>query len=57
MVLFVYKISGGLSGLAEINTGLKFVTKASVGPYLTTPSRFEGTSSEEKILTRSGPIS
>jgi simple sugar transport system substrate-binding protein len=57
MVLFVYKISGGLSGLADINTGLKFVTKASVDPYLTTQSRFEGSSSEEKVLTRSGPIS
>ena len=57
LVLFVYKISGGLSGLAEMNTGLKFVTKASVGPYLSTQSRFEGSSSEEKVLTRSGPIS
>jgi simple sugar transport system substrate-binding protein len=57
LVLFVYKISGGLSGLAEINTGLKFVTKANVDPYLSTQSRFEGSSSEEKVLTRSGPIS
>lgn len=57
MVLFVYKISGGLSGLADINTGLKFVTKASVDPYLSTQSRFEGSSNEEKVLTRSGPIS
>src|ERR1700751_2074582 len=57
MVLFVYKISGGLSGLAEINTGLKFVTKGNVDPYLSTQSRFEGSSSEEKVLTRSGPIS
>lgn len=57
MVLFVYKISGGLSGLSDINTGLKFVTKASVDPYLSTQSRFEGSSNEEKVLTRSGPIS
>jgi len=57
MVLFVYKISGGLSGLSDINTGLKFVTKASVDPYLSTQSRFEGSSSEQKVLTRSGPIS
>jgi len=57
MVLFVYKISGGLSGLSEINTGLKFVTKANVDPYVSTQSRFEGSSSEEKVLTRSGPIS
>jgi simple sugar transport system substrate-binding protein len=57
MVLFVYKISGGLSGLSEINTGLKFVTKGSVDPYISSKSRFEGSSSEEKVLTRSGPIS
>src|ERR1700758_2577977 len=57
MVLFVYKISGGLSGLSDINTGLKFVTKASVAPYLSTQSRFEGSSSEQKVLTRSGSIS
>jgi simple sugar transport system substrate-binding protein len=57
MVLFVYKISGGLSGLAEINTGLKFVTKGNVDPYLSTQTRFEGSSDEEKVLTRSGAIS
>jgi simple sugar transport system substrate-binding protein len=57
MVLFVYKIAGGLSGLSDINTRLKFVTKASVDPYLSTQSRFEGSSNEEKVLTRSGPIS
>jgi hypothetical protein len=37
--------------------GLKFVTKASVDPYLSTQSRFEGSSNAEKVLTRSGPIS
>jgi simple sugar transport system substrate-binding protein len=57
MVLFVYKISGGLSGLSDINTGLKFITKGNVDPYLNTQSRFEGSSSQEKVLTRSGPIS
>src|ERR1700751_3805673 len=56
MVLFVYKLSGGLSGPADINTGLKFVTKNNVEPYLTTQSRFQGSSDEEKLLTRSGPI-
>ncbi|HYY27403.1 MAG TPA: sugar ABC transporter substrate-binding protein [Chthoniobacterales bacterium] len=51
MVLFMTKISGGLTGPADINTGLKFVTKSNVGPYLTTKSRYEGSSSEEKVLT------
>src|ERR1700736_2241564 len=57
LVLFIYKISGGLTGPSDINTGLNFVTKASVDPYLSTQSRFEGSSSEQKVLTRSGPIS
>jgi simple sugar transport system substrate-binding protein len=56
MVLFVFKISGGLSGPADINTGLKFVTKASVGPYLTTPEPLRGELQRRKGATRSGPI-
>ena len=54
--LFLFKMSGGLTGPANINTGLKFVTKDNVGPYLKTKSRFEGSSKQEKHLSRSGPI-
>ena len=56
LVLFLYKISGGLTGPSDINTGLNFVTKSSVNPFLNSKSRYEGNSSEEKILTRSGAI-
>jgi simple sugar transport system substrate-binding protein len=56
MVLFIYKISGGLTGPSDINTGLNFLTKANVDPFLHTQSRYEGNSSEEKVLPRSGPI-
>jgi simple sugar transport system substrate-binding protein len=56
MVLFMYKISGGLTGPSDINTGLKFVTKSSVDPYLGSKSRYEGSSAEEKVITRSGAI-
>jgi len=48
--LFVYKISGGLSGVAETNTGLLFVTADNVAGYLETESRFEGDAEEQKIL-------
>lgn len=48
--LFLWHISGGLSGIANINTGLKFITQASVQPYLQTKSRYEGKSSEIKNL-------
>lgn len=54
--LFLFKMSGGLTGPANINTGLKFVTRHNVDPYLQTKSRFEGSSKQEKRLKRSGPI-
>jgi simple sugar transport system substrate-binding protein len=56
MEMAMFKFSGGLSGPADINTGLKFVTKSSVEPYRTTHSRYEGTSSAEAVIPRSGPI-
>jgi simple sugar transport system substrate-binding protein len=43
--LFMYKASGSLSGIADTNTGLKFLDKTTVAPYNTTKSRYEGTSS------------
>jgi simple sugar transport system substrate-binding protein len=56
MEMAMFKYSGGLTGPAEINTGLKFVTKSGVGPYLTSHSRYEGNSSVEAVISRSGPI-
>jgi simple sugar transport system substrate-binding protein len=56
MEMFTYLASGGLTGPADINTGLKFVTKESVGPYLATKTRFEGSSDKQEIVPRSGPI-
>lgn len=47
---FMYNLSGGLMSPATTNTGLKFVTKTNVDPYLTSQSRFEGSSSAEKVL-------
>jgi simple sugar transport system substrate-binding protein len=46
--LFLYKLSGGLVAPSETNTGLLFVTKANVKPYLTTKTRYEGSSSKQK---------
>ena len=56
MEMAMFKYSGGLTGPAEINTGLKFVTKSNVEPYRSTQSRYEGNSSAEKVVARSGPI-
>ena len=46
--LFLYKYSSGLVAPANTNTGLNFVTRANVARYLTTKSRFEGSSSRER---------
>jgi simple sugar transport system substrate-binding protein len=43
--LFMYQVSKGLSGIADIDTGLKFLTNETVVPYSSTKSRYEGTSS------------
>ena len=49
-------MSGGLGGPADTNTGLKFVTRGNVGPYLATQTRYEGASSTPEVVKRSGPI-
>ncbi len=56
MEMFTFLASGGLTGPADINTGLKFVIKDSVGPYLSTSTRYEGKSDKAQIVQRSGPI-
>jgi simple sugar transport system substrate-binding protein len=42
--LFMYKASETLTGIADVNTGLKFLDKKTVVPYVTTKSRYEGNS-------------
>jgi simple sugar transport system substrate-binding protein len=54
--MFTFLASGGLTGPADINTGLKFVTKDNAGPYLDTSTRYEGKSDQQKIVEHSGPI-
>jgi simple sugar transport system substrate-binding protein len=56
MEMFAFKVSGGLVGPADINTGLKFVTKDSIDPYLSTKTRYEGSAKEAQIVPRSGAI-
>ncbi|QCP52735.1 sugar ABC transporter substrate-binding protein [Trinickia violacea] len=56
MEAFVFLASGGLVGPANINTGLKFVTKGTVDPYLNTSTRYEGKSTKPQIVPRSGAI-
>jgi simple sugar transport system substrate-binding protein len=56
MEMFAFKVSGGLVGPADINTGLKFVTKDAVGQYMNTKSRYEGSAKDPAIIARNGAI-
>jgi simple sugar transport system substrate-binding protein len=46
--LFFYKYTSGLVAPSNTNTGILFVTKANVKPYLSTKTRYEGSSSAQK---------
>jgi simple sugar transport system substrate-binding protein len=41
--LYLYNASDKLSGIADVDTGLKFLDKTSILPYSSTKSRYEGT--------------
>jgi simple sugar transport system substrate-binding protein len=41
--MYLYNVSQKLSGIADVDTGLKFLDKTSVIPYNSTKSRYEGT--------------
>ena len=42
--LYLYQASQTLTGIADVNTGLKFLDSETVVPYNTTKSRYEGSS-------------
>jgi simple sugar transport system substrate-binding protein len=53
--LCMWHVSGSLTGLAEVDTGLKFLDKTTVAPYVESKSRYEGTSSAVKVIpTKAG---
>jgi simple sugar transport system substrate-binding protein len=54
--LYFYKLSGGLVTPSDTNTGLSFITKENVDPFLTTKTRFQGSSKDQQLVKRSGPI-
>jgi simple sugar transport system substrate-binding protein len=47
--LYMYKASGTLSGIADVNTGLKFLDKDTIVPFNSTKSRYEGNSSSPGV--------
>ncbi|WIM98577.1 sugar ABC transporter substrate-binding protein [Actinoplanes oblitus] len=56
LYLYLYKIAGGLLYPSDTNTGLLFVTKDNVGPYQSTKTRYQGSTSDQALVPRSGPI-
>jgi simple sugar transport system substrate-binding protein len=46
--LFFYRYTSGLVAPSNTNTGILFVTKANVKPYLSTTTRYEGSSKAQK---------
>src|SRR5258706_872183 len=55
LYLYLYNLSGGLVAPPDTDTGLTFVTKTTVDAY-SVPSRFEGSTTAQKLLTRTGAI-
>jgi simple sugar transport system substrate-binding protein len=47
--LYMYNVSQKLSGIADVDTGLKFLDKTTVLPYSSTKSRYEGTSNSPGV--------
>jgi simple sugar transport system substrate-binding protein len=47
--LYLLNASQGLTGAADVDTGLKFLDKTTVKPYSSTKSRYEGTSNSPGV--------
>jgi simple sugar transport system substrate-binding protein len=57
LYLYLFNLTGGLVVPPNTDTGLTFVTKNNVGPYLTTKTSYEGSAAPPPVLVpRSGPI-
>jgi len=54
--LFLYNITGGLITPFNVNTGFKYVTKATVGDYLSRKDSWEGSSTTPVVFTRPAKI-
>jgi simple sugar transport system substrate-binding protein len=55
LYLYLFNLSGGLVAPPDTDTGLTFVTKSTVDSY-SVVSRFEGSTTAQKILSRTGAI-
>ena len=57
LYMYLFNLTGGLVSPPNTDTGLTFVTKSTVGPYLNTKTSYEGSAPPPPTLVpRSGPI-
>ncbi len=58
LYLYLFNLTGGLVLPPDTDTGLTFVTKSNVGPYLSTSTTYLGSTGATKptLVPRSGPI-
>ena len=58
LYLYLFNLTGGLVPPPDTDTGLTFVTKSNVGPYLSSKTTYEGSTgaSTPTLVPRSGPI-
>jgi simple sugar transport system substrate-binding protein len=56
LYLYLYNLTGGLVRPPDTDTGLTFVTKANVGPYLNSKTSYEGSAPKATLVPRTGPI-
>jgi simple sugar transport system substrate-binding protein len=56
LYLYLFNLTGGLVLPPDTDTGLTFVTKSNVGPYLNTKTSYQGSAPSPTLVPRSGPI-
>lgn len=58
LYLYLFNLTGGLVSPPNTDTGLSFITKSNVGPYLKYSTTYEGSTGATKptLVPRSGPI-
>ncbi len=58
MYLYMFNLTGGLVLPPDTDTGLTFITKSNISPYLSTKTTYAGSTGANSptLVPRSGPI-
>jgi len=58
LYLYLFNLTGGLVNPPDTDTGLSFITRDNIGPFLSTTTTYEGSTGAAKptLVPRSGPI-